>query len=769
MEWEDDPDFDLHATQKHYGTLKNTTHDDGVVVSEIPRRPRDSTSGRPLAYMAGIAVLFLIYLGTHGNGNIVADESKLFGSSETVIEKVFNDGTESSGSFYDPATLIAINEAPADESPGTPLPPQSLESVNVTVQGGIPMHALVTVTTGPSRSQYVMLLLTTSQNQVQIAVPYEKVNASSTHNFKVFRVRADTNYILEVYTKNSENEVNGTLYESQTFTMPPSVVSSFNEQFATIISGDFSYQVYMTERSFAGFKGFVGIDRLGYVVWALNMSKEVYASHINDLPSHAMGRFQDGTFAVLTQGTYQLSNIQADGLLLSDVYQPAGYSEGVDSCQVMSHELYVDNSDSTEPIISLRSYAKDYDVLGTKQWGQEVVKWDRTTNVLTSVYDMFDFFDPVTEEAWLDESFDGILDCDFEGDSTSWTVTDYSHCNSVSVGLDDNYIVSSRGLSAILSLHKDGSGQMWRLSSGNVTDFSFNHEDDKFYNQHYVRQLQNGNLIMIDNGNSRPEDTDVEGSSSEYSRAIEYELDFDNMTVTKVWEFKPKDVYSPEGGSIDILESGHRVIMFPFIEIIKDGTPQPASAVYEVSEDGEQLGYMTIPWLSGNPVKDAPTRGFAVAGVLEESDVSSKESSSDSNLTLSFIPSDLPPDSNLTGVAPLNTTGSTDPEVDSPKVDAPDVGDDDSIMSIQSDDDETASIVSPLSGDDAYDQNDGTDSPLPMVEPGAQTYPDSDQTSATIAGEPSADNPDTLPIEPSKTTLNLKPKALPSSRSSYMR
>jgi len=96
--------------------------------------------------------------------------------------------------------------------------------------------------------------------------------------------------------------------------------------------------------------------------------------------------------------------------------------------------------------------------------------------------------------------------------------------------------------------------------------------------------------------------------------------------------------------------------MFPFIEIIKDGIPQPASAVYEVSSDGEQLGYMTIPWLSGNPVKDAPTRGFAVSGIIMESDVSFSETNPESNDTLPFIPSDAPPDSNLTGVNFYNST-----------------------------------------------------------------------------------------------------------------
>ena len=47
-------------------------------------------------------------------------------------------------------------------------------------------------------------------------------------------------------------------------------------------------------------------------------------------------------------------------------------------------------------------------------------------------------------------------------------------------------------------------------------------------------QLDNGNILMFDNGDSRPT---KEGG--QYSRALELELDLKKKTAKKVWEFYP--------------------------------------------------------------------------------------------------------------------------------------------------------------------------------------------------------------------------------------
>lgn len=120
-----------------------------------------------------------------------------------------------------------------------------------------------------------------------------------------------------------------------------------------------------------------------------------------------------------------------------------------------------------------------------------------------------------------------------------------------------------------------------------------------------------------------------DGDSS-FSRAVEYELDFDTGLITKVWEFAPEGIFSVEGGSIDQLEvkssvppgpvlsfwlsdlmlscrvqNGNRLVTFPFVT---QGGADTA-LVFEVNSDGKAVANITVPWLSNSSVYDTPTRG----------------------------------------------------------------------------------------------------------------------------------------------------------------
>src|SRR5205807_3968387 len=77
-------------------------------------------------------------------------------------------------------------------------------------------------------------------------------------------------------------------------------------------------------------------------------------------------------------------------------------------------------------------------------------------------------------------------------------------------------------------------GIAWRIGRFH-SDFAFANPSDKFYHQHFARMLDDGNLLLIDNGNGRPA---AEGG--QYTRALELALDWDSMTATKVWEYRHK-------------------------------------------------------------------------------------------------------------------------------------------------------------------------------------------------------------------------------------
>jgi hypothetical protein len=78
--------------------------------------------------------------------------------------------------------------------------------------------------------------------------------------------------------------------------------------------------------------------------------------------------------------------------------------------------------------------------------------------------------------------------------------------------------------------------------------------------------LENGNLLLFDNGNGRPA---AEGG--QYTRALELALDWRTMTAAKVWEYRhqvgasggvPVYKYSDRVGAAQRLENGNTIVWF---------------------------------------------------------------------------------------------------------------------------------------------------------------------------------------------------------------
>jgi hypothetical protein len=106
---------------------------------------------------------------------------------------------------------------------------------------------------------------------------------------------------------------------------------------------------------------------------------------------------------------------------------------------------------------------------------------------------------------------------------------------------------------------------VWRIGRFK-SDFTFPNPGDRFYHEHYVRMLENGNLLLFDNGNGRPA---AEGGL--YTRALELALDWKSMTAAKVWEYRhqtgssggvPVYKYSDRVGSAQRLANGNTMVWF---------------------------------------------------------------------------------------------------------------------------------------------------------------------------------------------------------------
>ena len=92
--------------------------------------------------------------------------------------------------------------------------------------------------------------------------------------------------------------------------------------------------------------------------------------------------------------------------------------------------------------------------------------------------------------------------------------------------------------------------------------FTYDKESSKQYNQHCVRQLPNGNILLFDNGDVRPDaQLDAKGR---FTRLAEYQLDRDAGVAKLVWEFRPmlnatRYAYSFHAGAVARLTNGHTV------------------------------------------------------------------------------------------------------------------------------------------------------------------------------------------------------------------
>lgn len=487
------------------------------------------------------------------------------------------------------------------------------------VDGQLPIHGVVSVTPTTAASLRITYACA-DESCPSLQTPWTVVEAGSTQQMHFHRLRTFTNYSVHVESR----ELGATRAEDsaisrvsrQVVTGSTGVPALDAHPFAAV-SGSLGFEVYVTERAGSGLTGFVGIDAEGYVVWGLNISDTVYNSEIGDLPAHVISQYADHTFVVLTQGTLQLQRVDARGVRVGDAWSTP---ESL-GCSALSHEAFLTGNASDSPVLTIQHEISEFerplpDGNGTTTMtvlAQKLVRWDPGTNEMTTLFDVLDQLDPLTQTVWVDPFFPGLLTCtNDDGEFATYDVEDFTHCNSGAVSAyDGNLLFSSRAASTIFSISSDGDLE-WTLTPNDPiipSDFAFDNEKSKFYNQHFVRQLENGNILLMDNGNSRPSS---HADGEYWSRAAEYSIDMDTGAVTLEWEFRPPNTYTSEGGSIDLLDNGRRLVHFPFI----DTGSGFVSYVYEADADtAEVSGNLTIPWLGNNSATDTPTRGVAFKSI----------------------------------------------------------------------------------------------------------------------------------------------------------
>ena len=144
------------------------------------------------------------------------------------------------------------------------------------------------------------------------------------------------------------------------------------------------------------------------------------------------------------------------------------------------------------------------------------------------MYDLFDFVDPVdnpvASSTWTTVSLACDVDADDVVDDGGDVALDWTHVSAISVGTAGNYLVSLRNLDAVLSLHRNGSGRAWTLSSTDAiaSDFAFERDEAKFFQPHSVAQLPGGDVVLTTRATTAPAARRTTAATSAASRAVRY-------------------------------------------------------------------------------------------------------------------------------------------------------------------------------------------------------------------------------------------------------
>lgn len=156
---------------------------------------------------------------------------------------------------------------------------------------------------------------------------------------------------------------------------------------------------------------------------------------------------------------------------------------------------------------------------------------------------------------------------------------DYAHPNSLELFPDGDVLVSIRHYDCLYRIDRDSGDIEWRFGGPNCANNDFEISGDPFdgpSHQHDATLLDNGNLLMFDNGNLREDPV---------SRVVEYAIDEDAKTAELVWSYDDGR-YTAIMGSAERLENGNTLIGWGALV---------DPAITEVTAEGDEVFSLSLP------------------------------------------------------------------------------------------------------------------------------------------------------------------------------
>ena len=457
----------------------------------------------------------------------------------------------------------------------------------------------------PENSLIVDIQVTTDSSPAHVFVTYQasgvdplisritQVSTTGSTRITIGRLRANTTYTYTVDAFDRHGGPAGTASES--FTTGPLPVPLSTNTYT--LTGRTTAALVILADNQPGFRGFVGLDLHSsdapQIVWYYNNAQSNASGVLQVDTVGSIVRERNGSILFADAGTGGPTAmdsfnraIKPDGTVLAESPPdcsmtpppttspgPAGWIWGQGNDW---HEHLVPGADGIRgTVLHLGRIFKDpfFDAGQAPQGkrlqaGSSIRRWNPAAGTDETVWDPFNFLDPLTERTNATNTDPGN-NSDFRSAfpcaGASLQSEEWMHANSLQVAPSGVILISVRYIDTVVAISPQLDRIAWRIGRFK-SDFTFPDPSDRFYHEHYVRMLENGNLLLFDNGNGRPA---AEGGL--YTRALELALDWNSMTAVKVWEYRHQVgtsggaaiyKYSDRVGAAQRLENGNTMVWF---------------------------------------------------------------------------------------------------------------------------------------------------------------------------------------------------------------
>ena len=520
------------------------------------------------------------------------------------------------------------------------------------------------------------------------------VNGVRALKLRLCRLRPATTYEVQAFTW-IETESNATRGHSATRparafapTTFATVGSGFDwhgpqGEFALASQGDASWGVVSLAHATddGGWTGLVMMDAAGFLVWYREFDvADGWLSWDQFPETHdlAVLRLQGsgGDLCSAKADCSSLVVVDADGAVQQSLHQRC-YGDAT-NYNALHHEAKVWNETVVLSLLAKPDYYPGVELSyvdgKTVRPGylltDKLVQWNILTDELSTLVDFADAgvtpreIDMVSNAS---NTFE-VVEMRCSGGSDPVEAVEWSGASSVAVGVDSNFLVTFKNLNAVVSVGRGAGDIQWILSSSIGSDYAFaDPVHARFYNPHSVHQGPDGNVLLVDDGDMRPNCTVSRADPARercYSRAVEYRLDADTKLAHLVWEFEfplartptnrtaaargetnslaeieLEDYYVAAGGSVARLDNGNYIVAFTQIDDVYGETAwRNATRVFEVHADGSVNSQVILP-AAWHHFASGAWRAVTLDSVCGESEVCPAQIAADAELAVGLCDS----------------------------------------------------------------------------------------------------------------------------------